>query len=248
MSKSDWLAGIHTVSSAFAHDAENVESVCLQKGIKNKRIQDIVQQAEHQDCPIEWLSKEQLAKHCGSPHHQGVIARYKTPDFMDEKDLIAVAQASENGLILALDSITDPGNLGACLRSADAVGITAVILPKDRSVGITPVVRKRSAGAADRVKIARVTNLSRALSQLKQIGYWVAGAAGEGSESLYNQSLTAPLVLVMGSEGEGIRPGVRKQCDWLLNLPMLGTVDSLNVSVATGVFLYEIRRQMGMNL
>ncbi len=243
MARTDWLAGIHAVAAALDHDAAHVRRLLLAAGRRNPRLQKLAEQAERLGIAVQTCPPARLEKRAGNPHHQGVVAEYEPPAYLDEKGLLQRVSEHPDSLLLALDGVTDPGNLGACLRSADAAGVAAVILPRDRAVAVTPTVRKRSAGAADQVPIARVTNLARTLEQLQQQGFWVAGAAGEGSRSLYEQPLALPLVLVMGSEGKGLRPGVRKRCDWLLRLPMRGTVESLNVAVATGIFLYEIRRQ-----
>ncbi len=243
MAETDWLAGIHAVQTALEQDARHLHRILLAQGKRNPRLHKLLEQAETRGIPVETCPPARLQKLAGNPHHQGVLAEYQPPAYLDETALLEKAANQPNSLLLALDGVTDPGNLGACLRSADAAGVAAVILPKDRAVAVTPTVRKRAAGAADQVPIARVTNLARTLEQLQKAGFWVAGAAGEGSQSLYDQPLSLPLVLVMGSEGKGLRPGVRKRCDWLLHLPMHGVVESLNVSVATGIFLYEILRQ-----
>ncbi len=236
-----WLAGIQVVSTALQHDPEHVHALVLAKGKHNARLQRLLQQARRLGIPLQQEDEAVLTRRAGSPHHQGVLAAYRPPEYLDEAAMLE-RLAGRRGLVLALDGVTDPGNLGACLRSADGAGVDLVLLPRDRAASVTPTVRKRSAGAADRLPIARVTNLARALDGLRHAGYWVVGADGEG-ESLYAQPLALPLVLVMGAEDRGLRPNVRKRCDWLLSLPMLGAVESLNVSVATGVFLYEIRRQ-----
>ncbi len=243
MAETDWLAGIHAVQTALEHDRQHVRRLLLAQDKRNPRLQKLVDKAEAQGIAVESCPAARLQKLAGTPHHQGVLAEYEPPAYLDEAMLLERVAEQPDSLLLALDGVTDPGNLGACLRSADAAGVAAVILPKDRAVAVTPTVRKRAAGAADQLPIARVTNLARTLEQLQQAGFWVAGAAGEGSQSLYEQPLSLPLVLVMGSEGKGLRPGVRKRCDWLLHLPMHGVVESLNVSVATGIFLYEILRQ-----
>jgi 23S rRNA (guanosine2251-2'-O)-methyltransferase len=148
-------------------------------------------------------------------------------------------------LLLVLDGVTDPHNLGACLRSADAAGALAVIVPKDKSATLTPVVRKVACGAAEVIPLVAVTNLARTLEKLQQRGLWVVGTAGEAEVSIYDQDLTGPTILIMGAEGKGMRRLTREHCDYLVNLPMAGSVSSLNVSVATGVCLFEAQRQRG---
>ncbi|MGA9421901.1 MAG: 23S rRNA (guanosine(2251)-2'-O)-methyltransferase RlmB, partial [Rhodanobacteraceae bacterium] len=156
-----------------------------------------------------------------------------------------VADAGRNALLLVLDGVTDPHNLGACLRSAAAAGVTAVVVPKDRAVGITPIVRRASAGAADRVPLVVVTNLARSLRVLKDAGVWLSGLAGDAERSIYTLDLVGPTALVLGGEAEGMRRLVRERCDYVARIPMPGAMESLNVSVAVGVVLFEALRQRG---
>ena len=163
---------------------------------------------------------------------------------LNENDLDAILTVKQNPLLLVLDGVTDPHNLGACLRSAEAAGVDAVIVPKDKSAQLTSIARKVACGAAERVPLIRVTNLSRSLRDLQQnYNIWVVGTAGEAAETIYQTKLTGPLALVMGAEGEGMRRLTREHCDQLISIPMVGSVSSLNVSVATGVCLFEIVRQ-----
>ena len=154
-----------------------------------------------------------------------------------------IEKAETPPLFLVLDSVTDPHNLGACLRSADAAGVAAVIAPKDKAVGLTPVVRKVACGAAETVPFVVVTNLARTLDKMKDAGIWMIGAAGEAEQSIYQSDFNGPMAVVMGAEGSGMRRLTRERCDFLANIPMAGVVTSLNVSVATGVFLFEALRQ-----
>jgi 23S rRNA (guanosine2251-2'-O)-methyltransferase len=163
---------------------------------------------------------------------------------LDEGDLLDLVEGlGRPAFLLILDGVTDPHNLGACLRTADAAGVDCVVAPRDRAVGLTPVVRKVAAGAAETIPFAQVTNLARTLESLKQAGVWVVGTAGEATDELYTVDLTGPLAVVMGAEGDGMRRLTRETCDRLVRLPMAGGVESLNVSVATGVVLYEAVRQ-----
>lgn len=176
--------------------------------------------------------------------HQGVVAAVSESREWGEDDLMAMlAAASEPPFLLVLDGVTDPHNLGACMRTADAVGVQAVIVPKDKSATLTPVARKVACGAAETVPFVRVTNLARCLRALQEQGVWLVGTAGEAGSTLYQANFTGPVALVMGAEGKGMRRLTREHCDALINIPMLGHVDSLNVSVATGVCLYEALRQ-----
>ena len=200
----------------------------------------------------EPLSKARPGRGRVSARHQGVIAELRTgPDGSphdlrwSEARLLEAVRGQARALVLVLDGVTDPHNLGACLRSADAAGATAVVIPKDRAADLTGAVRKVACGAAESVPLVRVTNLARCLDKLQAAGLWLFGAAGEAREDLYAKDLTGPLALLMGSEGGGLRRLTRERCDFLVRLPMAGAVSSLNVSVATGICLFEIARQRG---
>ena len=186
-----------------------------------------------------------LARAVPGLKHQGVVAQYAAPQNLGEGDLDELLGKVENPLLLVLDGVQDPHNLGACLRSAGAAGVAAVIVPRDRAVGVTAVVRKASAGAADQVPLIRVTNLARTLKTLKDAGVWIVGLAGEAEKSLYEMDLKGPIAIAMGGEGDGLRRLSREHCDYLAKIPMTGIVESLNVSVATGVALFEAVRQRG---
>jgi 23S rRNA (guanosine2251-2'-O)-methyltransferase len=199
--------------------------------------------AEQHGVTLQWATVKNLDDKVNA-RHQGVIALCEEGQTHDEAFLLESMEKQGNkALFLVLDGVTDPHNLGACLRSADGAGVHAVVVPKDNSVGLTPVVQKVACGAAESVPLVMVTNLTRTLEKLQQAGAWVVGAAGEAEQFIYDIDLTGPLVLVMGAEGKGIRQLTRKQCDYLAKLPMAGEVSSLNVSVATGVCLFEIVRQ-----
>jgi 23S rRNA (guanosine2251-2'-O)-methyltransferase len=177
-------------------------------------------------------------------NHQGVIAFCQSTESYSEDDLQALLEGLDvPPFLLILDGVQDPHNLGACFRSADAAGVHAIIAPKDKSVGLTAVVSKVASGAAEAVPFVQVTNLARTLEILKEMGIWVYGAAGEAEQTLYQADLRGPIAIVLGSEGEGLRRLTRERCDVLLKIPMHGSVSSLNVSVATGIFLFEALRQ-----
>jgi 23S rRNA (guanosine2251-2'-O)-methyltransferase len=185
----------------------------------------------------------------GGAAHQGVLAEVRPSAPLDENSLLdLLTSLPVPALVLVLDGVSDPHNLGACLRTADAAGATAVVAPRDRAAGLTPVVRKVAAGAAETVPFAQVTNLARSLRDMKEAGLWIAGAAEDGEKELFDADLTGPLALVMGSEGKGLRRLTRECCDFRLRLPMRGAVASLNVSVAAGVALYEAVRQRRPNV
>ncbi|HRQ65041.1 MAG TPA: 23S rRNA (guanosine(2251)-2'-O)-methyltransferase RlmB [Xanthomonadaceae bacterium] len=241
-----WLFGIHAVEGALARDPSAIVEMVIARDSRNPRVQALADQARQHGLRPQAQPAQALDRLADGGRHQGVAARVRLPDAMDESDLdIMVEQAGQGALLLVLDGITDPHNLGACLRSADAAGVTAVILPRDRSAALTPAARKIAAGGAESVPLVRVTNLARTLKVLKDAGVWTVGLAGEAGKTLYQQDLRGPLAIVMGSEGEGLRRLTREHCDHLARLPMRGSVESLNVSVATGIALYEALRQRG---
>ncbi len=231
--------GIHAVSQALA-SASRDDRLLLQKGGTNARRDKLREQALAQGISVQLQDRTELDQ-LVEGNHQGAVLEIAASHSWPELDEL-LAGTSEP-LILVLDSITDPRNLGACLRSAAAFGCSAVIAPKDASAPLNDVAAKTASGAADRLPYYRVTNLSRTLKQLKDAGLWVVGLALEGEQTLEQLDLTGPLVLVMGSEGSGIRRLVREHCDFLAHLPMASADQNLNVSVATGVSLYEAQRQ-----
>ena len=245
MSKdSQWVAGINAVAAALEHDAENVREVLLEAGAKNPRIVAIEGEARRKGIDVRRVAQQALDGVAGGLRHQGAVARYAAAKTWDEHELPALVEAAEGrALLLVLDGVQDPHNLGACLRSAEAAGVDAVIVPRDRAVGLTPVVRKIASGAADRVPLIRVTNLARTMKALQDAGVWIVGLAGEADKSLYEMDLRGPVAIAMGGEGDGLRRLSREHCDFLAKIPMRGQVESLNVSVATGVALFEALRQ-----
>ena len=241
---SDWIFGINSIEGALEHDLTHLVEILVEQGAQNARVRELAQRARDAGVPVHARTREQLDKLTGGARHQGVVAQYKRPKGAEEGDLPSLVEAAgPEALILILDGVTDPHNLGACLRSAEAAGVTAVVVPKDRAVGITPIVRKASAGAADRVPFVRVTNLARAMDKLRDAGVWITGLAGEGEQSLYACDFKGPVAIALGGEGEGMRRLTREKCDFVAKIPMRGTVESLNVSVATGVALFEALRQ-----
>ena len=192
----------------------------------------------------EKVDRKRLDRLSDSNNHQGIVIEIDMPTELSESDLkTAIENLTETALFLVLDNVQDPHNLGACLRTADATGVHGVIITKDNATGITPTVCKVASGAAETVPVYQVTNLARTLRGLKDQGLWIIGAAGETTQTLYKTDLTAPIALVIGTEGKGLRRLTKEQCDLLVSIPMCGQVDSLNLSVATGVFLYEAVRQ-----
>jgi 23S rRNA (guanosine2251-2'-O)-methyltransferase len=238
------LIGIHAVSSALKAAAGEVEWLRIAADSKNKRLAEIESRAHGSGIKVIRIKASELDKLSGQQRHQGVIAGFKGSNIAAEGRLDAILDAIEGiPLILVLDGVQDPHNLGACLRTAEAAGADLVVICKDHSAGITPVVRRAASGAAETLSVIQATNLARVLRTLKKRGIWLAGTSDAASESLYATDLTGPLALVMGSEGSGLRRLTSELCDYLVNIPMAGQVESLNVSVATGVCLYEINRQ-----
>lgn len=240
------LIGIHAVEAALNHDVGNLVELYIESGTQNPRVKELGERARELGVKPHARDRVALDRMTGGARHQGVVARYNAPAPLSESALAELAeQAGREALFLVLDGVTDPHNFGACLRSAEAAGVTAVLVPKDRAVGVTPTVRRASAGAADRVPIVAATNLSRALKSLKDAGVWLVGLEGETAQPIYTVDLGGPIAVVLGSEGEGMRRLTREACDFLARIPMRGEVESLNVSVATGIALFEALRQRG---
>ena len=246
----EWVYGMHAVHALLKTDAQQIKELRLLRGRKDRRSQKIQSLADIQGIPWLWATRGELDKLVGDDgNHQGVAALCTATAIADERYLAnLLANLEQQALLLVLDEITDPHNLGACLRTADAVGVQAVITTRDRSASITPVVRKVASGAADSVPFVVVTNLVRTLQTLKAAGVWIIGTDGFADDVIYDVDMTGPMALVMGAEGKGLRRLTRETCDRLVKLPMHGLVSSLNVSVATGVCLYEVRRQRGVQL
>jgi len=241
-----WIVGINPVEGALSNDAERVRELLVEHGQRNARVHELAERAKALKIPVHHRPREQLDKLAGPARHQGVVARYEAPPMASEGDLSRLVEAAGGeALALVLDGVTDPHNLGACLRSAAAARATAVVVPKDRAVGLTPVVRRASAGGADRVPLVAVTNLARTLRELKEAGLWITGLAGDTGQSIYGVDLKGPVALVLGGEGEGMRRLTRELCDFVAKIPMPGAMESLNVSVATGIVLFEALRQRG---
>ncbi|MFA5960533.1 MAG: 23S rRNA (guanosine(2251)-2'-O)-methyltransferase RlmB [Tatlockia sp.] len=236
--------GVHAVNALLANPHRTITKIYVNQERSDKRLDALLHAATEKQVSVEKLSQQKMSKLFPDCVHQGVVASAcPLPDY-NESDLLPLLEKSKAPcLILILDGVTDPHNLGACLRSADATGVDFVIIPKDRNASVTPVVSKVACGAAESIPLVRVTNLARAMEIIKQAGVWIYGAAGDATETLYSMDCTSSIALVMGSEGAGMRRLTKDHCDGLFSLPMLGTVESLNVSVAAGVSLYEVCRQ-----
>jgi len=256
--QSEITCGIHAVRHALKNASSDVLEMWVQENKKpekksGKAISEILELAKNAQVTVQFVANKTLDKLTRQANHQvnhqGVAIRRKVTAIDSKIDLASVLamEEGEKALFLVLDGVQDPHNLGACLRTADAVGVRAVILPRDRAVGVNETVRKVACGAAENTPVIHVTNLSRALREMQEAGIWVIGTADEAENTIYQEDLTSSIALVMGSEGKGLRQNTRKHCDKLVNIPMQGVVESLNVSVATGVCLYEAQRQRHLN-
>lgn len=244
--RSRLVAGINPVIAALNAKAADIERILVVEDTRNQRVRDIELMARDAGITVVATRRDALEDLTGLERHQDVVAELAGQVSLDEAGLEQLLDELEEApLLLVLDGVTDPHNLGACLRTAEAAGVHAVIVPKDRAVGLTPVARKASAGASEVLPLVQVTNLARTLRALKERGIWLYGTSDRADTDLYAQDLNGPLALVMGNEGEGIRRLTAETCDFLVSIPLAGAIESLNVSVATGVCLFEIRRQRG---
>ena len=242
--KRNLVYGLHAINAVLLRSPERMLELWLAQPRDDTRARELKQNAEIAGVHVHTVAADVLAKMAGDVNHQGAVAAVRPLKPWDEDDLAEALQGlAEDALLLILDGVTDPHNLGACLRTAEACGVHAVILPKDRSAAVDGVVRKVAAGAAEFVPVASVTNLTRTLDSLKRGGIWVVGLDGEAAQSLYAADLKRPLAVVMGAEAAGMRRLTRERCDFVVRIPMIGQVESLNVSVAAGVALFEARRQ-----
>ena len=247
MSPGTVVAGINSVRSALKFGADGVAELWLDRQRRDRRLAELVTLARDSGVTVRQTERHELDRAAGGANHQGVLAWVRTPAARGEHDLDAVLDAIEGPpLLLILDGVTDPHNLGACLRSADGAGAHAVIAPKDKAAGLTPVAVKVASGAAESVPFVQVTNLARTLDALKERGIWLIGTADDAPETLFETDLRGPVGLVLGSEGTGMRRLTRERCDLLARVPMRGRAESLNVSVAAGVCLYEALRQRSL--
>lgn len=237
------IYGIHAVQAVLATDPARFIEVLVLKGRQDERLVPVLNEIATLGVSIQQVGRKALDDKTQGASHQGIVARVKPGRQYNENDLEVILSNTENPLLLVLDGVTDPHNLGACLRTADAAGVSAVIVPKDKSAQLNATARKVACGAAEVVPLVRVTNLARAMRTLKEQGVWFVGTAGEADHDVYDTKLVGPLALVMGAEGDGMRRLTRETCDELIRVPMAGSVSSLNVSVATGVCLYEAVRQ-----
>lgn len=246
MSDKYLIYGMHAVQAALEKEPQNITRIWLEQSRRDQRGSAIMGLAKQGGIHVERVKRDELDKLAPDSNHQGVVAESKAKAALNEAGLKQLLDHLEEApLLLILDGVTDPHNLGACLRTADAAGVHAVIVPRDKACGLTPVVRKVASGAAETMPFVQVTNLARTLKALKERNIWLVGTDLDSEQDIYQADLTGPLALVMGAEGKGMRRLTREECDFLVKLPMRGSVQSLNVSVSTGICLYEAVRQRG---
>jgi 23S rRNA (guanosine2251-2'-O)-methyltransferase len=238
------VGGLHAVETAIIGGADRVRRLLADPRRRDARMRRTLEQARKAGITVERMPGQRISEWLGDDRHQGIAAEVAGSGILDERALLArIGELDHPPFLLALDGVQDPHNLGACLRSAEAAGADAVIIPRDRAARLTPTVERAAAGAAERITLAAVTNLARTLERLREAGCWVIGTAGEEAEDLYAVDLTGPLVLVCGGEADGLRQRTRAMCDRLVAIPLVGKTESLNVSVAAGVCLFEALRQ-----
>jgi 23S rRNA (guanosine2251-2'-O)-methyltransferase len=235
------VCGINSIGEAIKADPKKIERICVERGQKNPRLQEIIELARQNHVRISFEERSWMDRKSGGQRHQGVLCYMAELATFDAEEI--VAQAKSPGLIVVLDGIEDPHNLGAILRSAEAANADGVFIPQHRSAGLTGSVVKASAGAASHARVARIKNVTQILEYLKKSGYWVAGLDADAAIPIWKADLTVPTALVMGNEGTGLHRLVKEKCDFLVSLPIRGNVGSYNVSVAAGIALYEVLRQ-----
>lgn len=238
----NYIYGINSVSEALKARGRAFEWVALAKERNDLRLQRIIEDCRRQGIAVRFMLRAELDRMAGHVAHQGVVAATSAKQYNDLDDIIA-AKRGEHSLLAVLDGIEDPHNLGAILRTADAAGVDGVVIPERRAVGVTGTVVKTSAGASEYLPIAKVTNISRTLEELKEKSLWIVGLDERGKQSYDELDYKMDCAIVLGAEGKGLHDLVRKRCDFLVSIPMLGKVPSLNVSVAAGVVLFEVVRQ-----
>lgn len=243
MSNAPLVYGLHAVRALLARHPERVRQLRIAERREDPRARELEQLARARDITVTRVSAQSLQQSLGEVAHQGVAAEITPLAAWSEDDLLEALGRTSEPVLLVLDGVQDPHNLGACLRTADACGVLAVVVPRDRAAQLTPAVRKVAAGAAETTPLVSVTNLVRTLKLLKQSGLWVYGADADAPQAAYEADLGGGAVLVLGAEGSGLRQLTRQSCDVMVRLPQLGAVESLNVSVAAGMLLYEALRQ-----
>lgn len=244
MKNTHHIYGWHAVLALLKHHPEDVMTVYLLQQREDERMQKLFKATKPAGISVQAANKNILDKKAESEQHQGIVAECRSQAMLNENDLSELLDnLSEDPFLLILDGVQDPHNLGACLRSAEAAGVHAVVIPKDKAVGLTAAARKVSCGASEVLPVVQATNLARVMEILKARNIWLFGTDDQAKQSIYQADLKGPLALVMGAEGKGMRRLTREHCDMLVSIPMQGSVSSLNVSVATGVCLFEALRQ-----
>ena len=241
----DIIYGIHPILEALTQQPDSIAEITVQESKSGPKIQEIIAEAKRKGCKLRFVERLPHSKTDSQRTHQGIMATLRQRPTLSLNELISKAtKGNAAPLLLALDSIQDPHNLGAIIRSAAAAGATGVILPKDRSAPLSAVAIKASAGAIAHLDICQVTNLARALEKIKEAGFWIYGTDGQARDSIFQTDLSGSMCLIIGSEGKGMRPLIREKCDFLVSIPMQGTLNSLNASVAAGIVLFERVRQV----
>ncbi|MCK5889475.1 MAG: 23S rRNA (guanosine(2251)-2'-O)-methyltransferase RlmB [Methylococcales bacterium] len=238
------IYGIHAVQAAVDYSSDKIQRAWVDSQRNDKKHQSLVKSLHKLPCQVENSDRKRLDKMADGKNHQGIVVEIEIPSVHSEDELKhRVKTMEEVPFFLVLDQVQDPHNLGACLRTADAAGVQGIIITKDNASGITPTVCKVACGAAETVPVYQVTNLARTLRWLKDQNIWLMGTSGETEQSIFSADLTLPLAIIMGTEGTGMRRLTEQQCDFLVKIPMVGQVESLNVSVAAGVMIYEAFKQ-----
>ncbi|MEW9123860.1 MAG: 23S rRNA (guanosine(2251)-2'-O)-methyltransferase RlmB [Thermotaleaceae bacterium] len=243
MTQSDRIEGRNPVLEAIKAERE-IDKILIAKGAEQGSIQKIIGMAKDRGIPIQYVERQKLDQMAESHSHQGILAMVAAYDYVEVDEILKKAQKKgEPPFLVILDEITDPHNLGAILRTANAAGVHGIIIPKRRAVGLTAVVAKTSAGAIEYVSVAKVSNLARTIDGLKEKGLWIVGADMDGEKTYYEQDMTGNVVLVIGSEGQGIGRLIKEKCDFIVRIPMKGEMSSLNASIAASLLMYEVMRQ-----
>lgn len=246
MSKFDLLFGLHSIEAVLTHEPERILEIYALKGRDDQRMNKVITMARKCGVSVAFVGKKTLEDRADGESHQGIMASARPAKMKTEIDLDKIIADKKYPFLLILDGITDPHNLGACIRSADAAGVDAVIVPKDRAASLTPVVRKVACGAAETMPLIQVTNLARTMREIQEKGVWIIGTAGEATSELFETKISGSVAIVLGAEEKGMRRLTREHCDELVSLPMAGSVSSLNVSVTTGICLFEVVRQRAL--
>ena len=243
MNEKVYIYGINAVFDVLKYKPEQLIEVFLKDGVSNKRLNKLIDLMQHHQILLTRVSGKKIEQITGTPKNQGIAAAVKQPTNLDSKSALNFIQTIDTPLILILDGLQDPRNVGACLRTANASGVDLIVIPRNRTVKNTPVVSKVSAGASVFMPIAEIPNLVRFLKELKKRGVWIFGASDQANSNYWEADYTCPMAIIVGSEGKGMRSLTAKHCDYMVSIPMIGQIESLNVSVATGVLLYEVVRQ-----